>query len=60
MLECFRKNVLDGLRKAAEETFEELTANDPKAKKVYDSFRSFKSDVKKWMDVSEKVFYETL
>lgn len=52
----FPKPVLQGLRKYALEMYEEITANDPIAKRVYDSFWSFKKDISEWSVLSEQVF----
>lgn len=52
--------VLAGLRSATDETIADLLASDETSKKVYESFSKFKRTVSNWMDISEKVFYETM
>ena len=52
----FPKEVLVGLRSHAMDMYEEITAKDPMAKRVHESFWSFKQRVKQWSTTSEQVF----
>ncbi len=56
----FPDEVLDGLKQATEDALRELTDRDAQSRKVYESFSSFKTKVNNWMDISEKVFYDTM
>lgn len=53
----FPDEVLHALKGYTEEVIEEMTANDPQSKKVYESFNRFRKDVVGWAEVSEKVYY---
>lgn len=56
----FPEEVLAGLKKATDEALTELTERDSPSKKVFESFSKFKTQVSGWMEISEKVFYETI
>lgn len=56
----FPDEVLKALRRSTDEAIQEIVENDETSRKVYESFSSFKKKVNTWMDVSEKVFYETM
>ena len=56
----FPDDVLDSFRSYTTEILNEITANDPFAKKVYDSYSSFQQRAKAWSEVTEKVFYNKL
>lgn len=53
----FPDNVMDSLRKYSQEVINEVTANDASSKKVYDSFKAFRQKIKKWSDISERIYY---
>ena len=56
----FPAEVLDDLRKLAEEVIEEEANKDPMARKVADSFKAFQKQVGTWGTVSEKAYYDTI
>ncbi|WCN11260.1 TRAP transporter substrate-binding protein [Marinomonas mediterranea] len=55
-LRPFPKDVLKALKKASEETLNEVAASDEMSKKVYDSFKAFMSKVSAWHAVSERAY----
>lgn len=56
----FPDEVIEQLRKYTDEVIEEFVANDPLAKKVYDSFNSFRTKMRAWSDLTEKVYYSKI
>lgn len=52
----FPKEVLSGLRKHSEDIYAELIASDEMAKRVYESYWSFKKDISEWSKLSEQMF----
>lgn len=56
----FPGDVLAGFRRYSEEVIEEITAEDPMSKKVYESFRKFQKTVNAWAEITEKVYYTDL
>ncbi|ADZ93373.1 TRAP transporter substrate-binding protein [Marinomonas mediterranea] len=52
----FPADALAELRDASEEVIEELAANDPASRKVYDSLKAFKEKVSAWHTVSERAY----
>jgi TRAP-type mannitol/chloroaromatic compound transport system substrate-binding protein len=56
ILKPYPQDLLIALKKASDETLEEVAANDPESQKVYDSFKSFLDSVSEWHDVSERAF----
>lgn len=56
----FPDEVLDKLRGYTDEILAEITASDPFAKKVYESYNAFRNRAKNWAAVTEKVFYNKL
>lgn len=56
----FPEEVLIQLRAYTEEIIEELTAQDPFTKKVYESYNSFRQKAVAWSELTEKVFYNNL
>ncbi|MFT7029049.1 MAG: TRAP-type mannitol/chloroaromatic compound transport system substrate-binding protein [Marinoscillum sp.] len=56
----FPKEVMDGLRKASDEVLGDLTANDPFTKRVHEHYTTFRSNLKGWMDISERYYYEEI
>ncbi|MGR0279045.1 TRAP transporter substrate-binding protein [Marinomonas dokdonensis] len=55
-LKTFPKDVLAALKVAADETLEEVAAADPMSRKVYESFKDFRSKVSAWHEVSERAY----
>ena len=56
VLKTFPKDVLAALKDAADETLEEVAAADPMSRKVYESFKDFRSKVSAWHEVSERAY----
>ena len=56
----FPDSVLDTLKKYSQEVIEELTSSDAMSKKVYDSFFTFRKNIKKWSDISERIYYTSI
>ena len=56
----FPDEVLNGLRKLADEVVEEEAAKDPLAKKVAEDFKKFQKIVGTWGTVSEKAYYDII
>lgn len=56
----FPDQVLDELRKLAEETIEEEANKDPMARKVHEAFKAFKAKLGPWGTVSEKAYYDLI
>lgn len=56
----FPNNVLDALRKYSQEVIEEVTASNTMSRKVYDSFRTFRKNIKKWSEISERMYYTVI
>lgn len=59
-LKPFPGDVLVGLKKATVEALDELTASDSQSGKVYDHYQTFRRQIKPWMEVSERIFYEQI
>ena len=59
-LRFFPREVLYQLRLYTTEIIEELTDRDPFAKRVYDSYRSFRKAAAQWSELTEKPFYDLL
>lgn len=56
----FSDEILATLRSYTDELIAEMTTNDPFAKKVYDSYDSFRTKARAWSELTEKVFYNSL
>lgn len=56
-IRTFPPEVLDQLKAISESILEELGENDPASKKIYQSYRFFKEQMKNWADISEKLYY---
>ena len=56
----FPAEVLEALKGFTKEALTELIEQDAESKKVYEAFDAFKKKVNVWMNVSEKVFYESI
>ena len=57
-LRLFPNDVLQGLKKLAEETLEEEASKDIFARKVHEDFKAFKAKMDKWGQLSEKAYYD--
>ncbi len=53
----FPDDVLAALKKYAREVIDEMIAEDPLSKKVYESFDKFRKDIINWAEISEKVYH---
>jgi TRAP-type mannitol/chloroaromatic compound transport system substrate-binding protein len=58
ILKKFPADVIKQLRKYSAEVLEEVAANDPMSKKVYESFKKFQKQQLAWSKISEQAFYE--
>lgn len=58
ILKKFPADVLKQLRKYSVEVLEEIVANDPMSKKVYDSFNKFQKQQLAWSKISDRAYYE--
>jgi len=56
----FSQEVLDELKKYTDEVLAEVTAADPFAKRVYESYNNFRKDASEWSKLTEKVFYNKI
>ena len=56
----FPVEVMRILKKYSDEAVQELVGSNETAKKVYDSFNSFRQKSSQWFNVTEKVYYEKL
>lgn len=56
----FPPEVMAGLKSATDEVLKDLTASDPQSEKVYSHYQNFRKQIKGWMDISEKAFYEQI
>jgi len=59
-IRLFSDEVLTTLRGYTDELLAELTADDPFAKKVYDSYDRFRQKAGEWSQLTERVFYNSL
>ena len=55
-LRPFSQEILEASYKAAKETYEEISAQNPTFKKIYDHQLAFKKDAYLWMQVGEHTF----
>lgn len=56
----FPAEVLSELKRVTNEVLEDLTTADPVSSKVYQNYRAFRDQIKAWMDISEKIFYDQI
>ncbi len=56
----FPQEVLNELKKYTDEVLADLTAADPFAKRVYESYDNFRKDAAEWSKLTEKVFYNKI
>ncbi|MBT8229831.1 MAG: TRAP transporter substrate-binding protein [Bacteroidia bacterium] len=56
-LRYFSEDVLDALRGYTKEAIDEIIFNDPIAKKIYDSYKSFQDEISEWSSISERQYY---
>ncbi len=56
----FPDQVLEGLRKLAEEVVEEEANKDPQARKVHEDFKKFQKIVGTWGTISERAYYDII
>ena len=57
-LRKFSPEILQILKKHTDDVLQEMAAADPITKKVYDSFNTFRNDIKSWAAYSEKLYHE--
>jgi len=56
----YPEEVMRQMKKYSDEAVQELVGSDETAKKVYNSFNSFRKKISAWSDVTEKVYYGQL
>jgi len=56
----FPDDVMKGLSQAAAKIAEEVADKDPDARKIYDSFKSFQSEVRSWHNMNEVAYHMAL
>lgn len=56
----FPDDILNGFRQYSREVLEEITAEDPFSRKVYQSFRGFQKAIAPWADITERVYYSDI
>ena len=56
----FPPEVLDQLRSYTREVIDDLTAGDPLAARVYESYASFQKQIKPWAEITEAVYYRDI
>ncbi|MDH5608661.1 MAG: TRAP transporter substrate-binding protein [Cyclobacteriaceae bacterium] len=59
-LRRFPDDVLQTLQKYTDEIMSEMIESDPLARRVYEAFNDFRSTIRPWMDISNKIYYETM
>lgn len=59
-LRSFPPEVIQRLRIYTEEVIDEMTSTDPFAKKVYESYRSFREKAFEYAKITERVFYNDI
>ena len=57
-LRKFSPEILQILKKYTDEVLHEMAATDAFTKKVYNSFNTFRNDIKSWAAYSEKLYHE--
>ena len=57
-LRKFSPEILQILKKYTDEVLHEMAATDAFTKKVYDSFNTFRNEIKSWAAYSEKLYHE--
>lgn len=56
----FPDSVLEMLKQYTTETIRELVETDPKSKIVFEAYDTFKKQITPWVNVSDKVYYQTM
>ncbi len=59
-VKTFPKEVMDALRKANDELLAERAAADPLAKEIIDSQKAYMAKVRKWTDISDRAYLNSL
>ncbi len=54
----FPKDVIDRLREVSSQVMEEFVAADPFAKKVYESYKSFQTNIMQWDTIGELAYFK--
>jgi TRAP-type mannitol/chloroaromatic compound transport system substrate-binding protein len=55
-LRAFSKEILDACYKSAQEIYADLSAKNPKWKKIYEPWKKFLDDEHQWFRVAEQTF----
>ena len=56
----FSQEILDQLKVFSEEVIQEVIAEDPLSKRVYESFADFRDQIRSWANYSEKLYYNSI
>jgi len=56
----YPQEVLGKLREYTKLTLEEITANDPKSKKIYEAYRKFHNRINGWSKITEQAYYNNI
>ena len=59
-LRYFPDEVLDQLREFTAETLEEICANDPVSRRIYDAYQNFRNKAAFWSSLTEKRYFEQI
>jgi TRAP-type mannitol/chloroaromatic compound transport system substrate-binding protein len=59
-LRKFPDSVLGGLKKLSDEVLNEMAAEDPVSKKVYESFKKFQKNISTWNQMSESPYHNVI
>ena len=59
-IKTFPKAVMDALHKANDELLAEAAAKDPQAKEILDSQAAYMQKARKWTDISDKAYLDSL
>ncbi|WP_258100661.1 TRAP transporter substrate-binding protein [Marinoscillum pacificum] len=59
-LKAFPAEVMHGLQQATKDTIDELVEKDEQTRKVYEHYSNFRNNIKSWMNISEKIFYNEI
>ncbi|MEZ4830261.1 MAG: TRAP transporter substrate-binding protein [Bacteroidia bacterium] len=56
----FPAEVLAKLREITAQVLARITAENPQAKEIYDSYQAFRNSAKKWAEYTEKIYYNQI
>ncbi|MCC5943330.1 MAG: TRAP transporter substrate-binding protein DctP [Bernardetiaceae bacterium] len=56
----FPQSVLEGLKVHTNTVFDELTAQDAPSRKIYEAYKAFRNNAKRWSAITEEAFYQKI